>query len=60
MKLPTLSEQIIIEEIREEARAYGISQELVILAEEIWESRKDDKEFTLLNAYHKAFHQLIN
>ena len=55
MKIPTLSEQIIIEEILAEASTFGLRTEVRESAEKIWIERKQEEDFTLLDAYHLAF-----
>lgn len=59
MKLPTLQEQIIIEEILTDASIRGLREEVRNAAEEIWQERKEEEEFTLLEAYHIAFNDLV-
>lgn len=59
MKLPTLQEQIIIEEILTDASIHGLREEVRNAAEKIWQERKEEEEFTLLEAYHIAFNDLV-
>jgi hypothetical protein len=59
MNIPTLSEQIIIEEILSEALSLGLRYEVRDLAEKIWSERKQEEDFTLLDAYHLAFNELV-
>jgi hypothetical protein len=59
MKLPTLQEQIIIEEILTDANIHDLREEVRNAAEEIWQERKEEEEFTLLEAYHIAFNDLV-
>lgn len=57
--ISTLQEHICIEEILAEAKAFGIRSELRDLADNIWLERKNDDEFTRLDAYHLAYNRLI-
>lgn len=57
--IPTLEEQITIEEILIEAHAFGLKHEVVESADAIWSQRKNEEEFTLLDAYHLAFHDWV-
>lgn len=57
--IPTLQEQITIEEILAEAEAFGLRSEVRDEAEQVWLQRKNEEEFTLLDAYHIAYHTLI-
>jgi len=57
--IPTLQEQITIEEILIEADAFGLRIEVRNTAEKIWADRRDEEEFTLLEAYHLAYHEWI-
>lgn len=59
MKIPTLSETIIIDEILSDADKYGLRIEVRDTAEQIWLDRKDEEEFTLLEAYHLAYHEWV-
>ncbi len=57
--IPNLEEQITIEEILIEAHAFGLKREIVESADVIWSQRKNEEEFTLLDAYHLAFHDWV-
>ena len=57
--IPTLQEQITIEEILTEAGSFSLRIKVIDEAEKIWSQRKDEEEFTLLDAYHIAYHTLI-
>lgn len=57
--IPTLQEQITIEEILIEADAFNLRREVRENAEKIWDQRKNEEEFTLLDAYHVAYHNLL-
>lgn len=57
--IPTLEEQITIEEILIEALAFGLKREVIESADSIWSQRKNEEEFTLLDAYHLAFHDWV-
>lgn len=54
--IPNIHEQIAIEEILIEANAFSLRSEVKESAEKIWSQRKNEEEFTLLDAYHLAFH----
>lgn len=57
--IPTLQEQIAIEEILIEAYAFNIRHEVRDSAEKIWSKRKNEEAFTLLDAYQVAYHEYI-
>ena len=57
--IPTLQEQITIEEILTEAEAFGLRSEVRDEAERVWSQRKNEEEFMLLDAYHVAYHTFI-
>ena len=54
-----LQEEIEIQEILAEANAYGLRTEVVVSAEKIWADNKNDADFSLLDAYHAAYHEWI-
>ena len=57
--IPTLQEQITIQEILAEAEAFSLRIEVRDTAEKIWAERRGEEEFTLLEAYHIAYHEWI-
>ena len=57
--IPTLQEIIIIDEILAESSAAGLRKEVIEAAQQIWNDNEDES-FTLLDAYHKAYRDLIN
>lgn len=59
MKIPTLSEIITIEEILIDANMHSLRIEVRETAEKIWSEKKDEEEFTLLDAYHLAYHEWV-
>ena len=59
MKIPTLPEIITIEEILIEANAHDLRIKVRDTAEKIWSERRDEEEFTLLDAYHLAYHEWV-
>ena len=59
MKIPTLPEIITIEEILIDANAHDLRIEVRETAEKIWSERRDEEEFTLLDAYHLAYHEWV-
>ena len=59
MKIPTLPEIITIEEILIDANAHDLRIEVRETAEKIWSEKRDEEEFTLLDAYHLAYHEWV-
>ena len=59
MKLPTLQEYIIIEEILVDADKFGLRAEVSSFAEKVWDERKSEEEFTLLDAYYISFNEWV-
>ena len=59
MKIPTIPEVITIEEILIDANEHGLRIEVRDTAERIWYQRKDEEEFTLVDAYHLAYHEWV-
>lgn len=59
MKIPTLTEQILIEEVLANAENYGLKIEVRDFAEKTWDERKGEEDFTLLDAYHISFNDWV-
>lgn len=59
MKIPTLPEIITIEEILIDADMHSLRIEVRETAEKIWSEKRDEEEFTLLDAYHLAYHEWV-
>lgn len=59
MKIPTLPEIITIEEILIDADKHSLRIEVRETAEKIWSEKRDEEEFTLLDAYHLAYHEWV-
>ena len=59
MKIPTLPEIITIEEILIDADIHSLRIEVRETAEKIWSEKRDEEEFTLLDAYHLAYHEWV-
>lgn len=59
MKIPTLPEIITIEEILIDADKHSLRIEVRETAEKIWSEKRDEEEFTLLDAYHLAYHDWV-
>lgn len=59
MKIPTLPEIITIEEILIDADMHSLRIEVRETAEKIWSEKRDEEEFTLLDAYHLAYQEWV-